>query len=179
MNLKIPDNLVLAYSGGSDSSFALHFLSQARRRQIRCVHINHGTALSQTFEDHCKKTCERLNIKLDIHRIKGSNEAEWHRMRYKIFNSYNIPVITAHNRNDNAENVIMFGHKIMPEYNNIIRPFLNFDKKFINKYLKYHNITWVCDPTNHDTSFTLRNKVRKHLNDLLASGCPLFKVLDV
>lgn len=163
----LPRELYLACSGGSDSMFALHFLSRARRK-IRLVYFHHKTE----FGEKCLHFLRKLPYTLCIGYLEGekpkqySLEEWWSIERNKFFQNFD-PIITAHHLNDQAETQFMaylhggkgINRRIHYKNGNIIRPFLNVSKEVILDYLNRHNIHYLDDPSNTDTRFT-RNLIR-------------------
>ena len=65
--------ICVSLSGGVDSIVLLYALNQCLRKScsIRAIHINHNLAKhSQSWADFCKKTCDQIQIQIDIHSVK-------------------------------------------------------------------------------------------------------------
>ncbi|VEI74432.1 tRNA(Ile)-lysidine synthase [Serratia fonticola] len=67
--------LLLAFSGGLDSSVLLHLLVLLRQQQpdisLRAVHVHHG--LSRFADDwvaHCQQQCERWQVPLVVQHVQ-------------------------------------------------------------------------------------------------------------
>jgi tRNA(Ile)-lysidine synthetase-like protein len=156
----IPHDLILACSGGVDSMAVLHFLLNSRRN-VSLIHINHSTPMANVYQ-YCVSTVAKMyDIKLDIYKIQGNNENEWREKRYEIFESCSKNVITCHHYDDNLETQVMRKQFIPHKRGNIIRPFLNVKKQELIDYAIYHNLHWVEDPTNHDSEYCERNRIRE------------------
>lgn len=121
----MPDSVLVAYSGGADSSLALHLMndwSNENGVKIYAAHINHGIRGDEALRDreHCRTECEKLGVRLfildaDVPSIAAetgkSIEEAARDVRYgffeKIMRENNIPVLfTAHNADDNLETII-------------------------------------------------------------------------
>lgn len=177
---QVPDKVGLAFSGGSDSMFALDMLL-ATGKEITLYHFYHGTGLfADQSLDFVSDTAKKYNIKLIVGTrketdVKGKRSPEefFRDIRYSFLNSYAQEIITAHNLDDCVESYVMGclhgTPRIMPFRNkNIIRPFLLVKKVEINERLKDRNLIYMTDPTNTDFKYR-RNIVRhKMMSDILA-----------
>lgn len=183
-------SVLLAYSGGADSSVLLHLLVKARKKygfSLTCVHVNHMIRANEADrdEDFCKRTCDSLGIPLivvkkDVPSLAASQgqglEEAAREFRYRVFDEIcqrlDIKTVaTAHNATDNAETVIFnlcrgSGIKgasgIAPVRDNIIRPILLSDKEQILEYAAQNGIEFVYDSTNSDSAYT-RNFIRAEI----------------
>lgn len=118
--------VLLAYSGGADSSALLHLLSDDAKTngfKLHASHFNHGIRGEEADRDaeFCKNTCEKLGIPFylgsaDIPSLAkesgNSIEAEAREQRYaffeKIMRENNIPIlVTAHHAEDQIESVML------------------------------------------------------------------------
>ena len=65
--------LVVAYSGGLDSTVLLHALAAlplARAQGLRALHVHHGLhADADAWAAHCERVCVGLGIRLDVLRV--------------------------------------------------------------------------------------------------------------
>lgn len=190
------DHIIIGVSGGADSIALLHFLCSIRNESIRnnnsdnnnlsltAVHINHGMRGDESDEDtnFVINFCKSLNIDLkcfyfDIYKesksLSLSIEETARIFRYdtfnKVLNDLNADKIAvAHNKNDNAETIIMRFYRgsgikglsgIPIKRDNIIRPLINCERSTIEQYCKDNNILYRDDSTNFLEIYT-RNKVR-------------------
>ena len=65
--------ICVSLSGGVDSIVLLYALNQCVSKvcSIRAIHINHNLVKdSQSWADFCKKTCDQIQIQIDIHSVK-------------------------------------------------------------------------------------------------------------
>ena len=72
--IDLSKNILIAYSGGPDSTALLHLLSTVdlnEKAKIKAIHINHNLSKHSDFwEKHCIKQCAHLNINLIIESVK-------------------------------------------------------------------------------------------------------------
>jgi len=191
--IKPGESVLVGVSGGPDSVCLLHVLNDLYRsgslniEKIYASHVNHmlrGTEADMD-EAYVKELCSRLGIELfsisiDVKKIsrdrglsieEGAREA-----RYGWFKSLaeqigNCKIAVAHNRNDQAETIIMNiirgtgidGLKGMDfKRGNIIRPLLNIGRDEIETYCRIYNLNPRIDSSNLESVYT-RNKVRLEL----------------
>lgn len=200
MNFKLthelPENCIVAVSGGVDSLSALHFLNRVEGRVKRVIHVNHATGVfAQDAESLVRKVCERDKINLTVRRIREhrgegeSQENHWRDQRYRFFwdenSRYNLPIVLAHNMDDCLENYIqstmVAGHLGTIPYRHgcCIRPFRLWKRRDIEKYAQYHEIKWLDDPANQDSDHFLRAKVRRHVAPRIRNLNPgVYNVLE-
>lgn len=167
----IPNNPVIALSGGVDSMAVADFI--ARSRSVRCAFFHHGTAASQEGFMLVASYCQHRGWPLSLGRITSpkekveSPEEFWRNQRYSWLDSLNAPIITAHHLDDCVETYLwsmMHGTaKVIPyRRNNVIRPFLLTPKEELVDWAKRNNVPWVEDSSNKDLKYT-RNYVRHEL----------------
>ena len=188
--LDIDDNIVIGVSGGHDSMTLLYVLESLKdelKFNIYVAHINHGVRGSESDgdEDYVKSICKKLNIPFYSHKTNMDEYAKKHKLtseeagreiRYYFFRKIlkelgGGKIAVAHNKNDQAETLIMRfirgtgidGLRGM-EYKNgdIIRPLLDIDRSYIEKYCDDNGITPRIDKTNFQPIYG-RNKVRLEL----------------
>ena len=125
---KLPQNtpVLLALSGGADSSALLHVLNDDAQKNgytLHAAHFNHGIRGEEAERDadFCKNICASLNIpfhlgKADVPTLAKENgnsvEAEAREQRYaffeRIMRENGIPILaTAHHAEDQAETVLL------------------------------------------------------------------------
>jgi len=187
------DGVVAAISGGSDSVCMLHLLCRVRENmgiKIYVAHINHMIRPTASRDEaFVKNLCEKWNIPFySLHKNvaeiakqeKISTELCGRNIRYAFFEEVlnktgSRAVLTAHNKNDNAETFLMHLLRgsgsgglsgILPVRDNICRPLLDFTKEEIENYLKEHNVPWVEDETNALSLYT-RNIIRNEIMPLI------------
>ena len=189
--IKKGDKVLAAISGGADSVCMLHILNRLKQDlkfTLFCAHVNHGLRGETADRDErfVKDLCKELKIpffcgRFDVNKIadeeKLTVEEAGRKVRYSFFeklkNEHGIQKIaTAHNKNDNAETVLMriirgtgidglSGISYVRE-DGVIRPILDLSRAQIEEYLKENNLSFCTDETNLDNNFT-RNKIRNEL----------------
>jgi tRNA(Ile)-lysidine synthase len=181
------EGVVAGVSGGPDSVCLLHVLHSLKDRlkiKLYAVHINHMLRGSEADadEEYTAALCESLGIPLktvrkDIAKVAASTgsslEEAGREIRYDEFRKAASAVgaskiAVAHNRNDQAETVMM--HIIRGtgtaglsgmEYmrGDIIRPLLETGRDEIDRYCLEAGLSPRTDSSNLEQDFT-RNKVR-------------------
>ncbi len=188
------DKVLLAFSGGPDSVFALHFFQKFRKKysiDLSAVHFNHGLRGAESDNDQkfAKQFCDKLgvtfiskkiNVKTFAKTNKFSIEEAARILRYKelemllLKNGYD-KIVTAHNLSDNTETVILnllsgtagSGLSGIPiKRSNIIRPVLCVTKSEIVEYLSKNKIEFRKDSSNLNNDFK-RNFLRNKILPLL------------
>ncbi len=181
----IPDDCIVAISGGADSVAILHFISRSRKKVSAAI-FDHGTGLHSTTFPMVKELCDKLGIELfvgtisDIDHGKKSPEEHWRDERYKWLESFNKPIITGHNLDDNIETYLWsFANgnaKFIPNIRNdiVYRPFLAVSHQEMVDYCVKNNLQYHDDPSNKDEKYT-RSKVRYGLKPEIEKINPGFR----
>lgn len=176
------DRVLIAFSGGSDSTALLHILYELSKKtdfSIAAAHVNH--CLRDTAERDmifAEKLCKKLDIpfysktcdvKKEAAKQKMSEELYARKIRYDFFSSLGFDKIaTAHNKNDSAETILFHflrgssinGLSGIPyRRGNIIRPLLDVKKEDIETFCYDNNFEFVTDETNLKPIYT-RNILR-------------------
>ncbi len=200
--LKKGDRVLAAVSGGADSVCMLHVLHKLRDKlnfKLYCAHLNHGIRgeAAEKDEKFVINLCENLGIKVfvehaDVLKLaedkKLTVEEAGRQARYEFFSSVCAEnkinkTATAHNRNDNAETVLMRilrgtgieglkGIAYVRE-DGIIRPMLNISRTEIEEYCKKNGLSFCTDETNLDNEYTrnkIRNKIIPYIEETLESS---------
>ena len=168
--------------------YICHDLNQQGLLQgsLSAIHINHSlNKESDHWEDHCKIFCEERNIPLQSHGInidvkKSGLESAARNARYKIFKDAlqsNDQLLMAHHADDVAETILFrlfrgtgldglqgpMKKRALGE-GVLLRPWLDYTKTDLNKYLSTNDIKFISDETNfednQDRNF-IRNEVLK------------------
>jgi tRNA(Ile)-lysidine synthase len=179
--------VLLAYSGGGDSTALFELLLKYREiypLDLHVAHVDHGwREESQEEALRLKARCpvpfhlERLEIDIKA----GNLEDRCRQLRLAFFNQVYQEIgaealVMAHHANDQAETVlkrIFEGgplHGLLPdrliEGMRVLRPLLGVQKKELLAYLDREGVPYFTDSTNEDERF-LRGKMRKTIIPLL------------
>ena len=185
------DKVLAAVSGGADSVCMLHILNSLKNDldiELYCAHINHGLRGDAADSDELfvKSLCRSLDIPFFSKTIDVAKMAEENKLtveeagriaRYSFFDELKMQyglskIATAHNKNDNAETVLM---RIIRgtgvdglcgiayvRGDGVIRPILDVSRKEIEEYCTDNSLDFCTDATNADNDYT-RNKIRNQL----------------
>ena len=167
---KLPRECVVACSGGADSMAALSFLTNHTKRNVTVAYFDHGTEFGTQAKTFVQDFCSFNGLSLTIGSINSEKpkdeswEEYWRNQRYRFLHSFDLPVITAHNLNDQIETWLFTGFhgnsRLIPYQNkNVIRPFMLTLKSELIEWCKFKNVPWLEDPSNQNTNF-MRNKIR-------------------
>jgi tRNA(Ile)-lysidine synthase len=183
--------IVVAFSGGVDSTVLTHAL-QRRRRQLgslRLIHVDHGLqAASADWSRHCSRLSREWKIPLVVRQAKvvvargESLEAAARDARYELLGrelQAGEILVTAQHQDDQAETLLLqlfrgagvAGLAAMPSQapfaaGRIVRPLLSETRAGIEAYARHHRLDWVEDPSNHSERFG-RNFLRHRVMPLL------------
>ena len=182
------DKIVVGVSGGPDSITLLSILNEIKNDSnisfdIVVAHVNHQIRENAKLDEaYVIEFCKKINVKCyvlkeDVKKIaeieKRGLEETGRKIRYKFFEeimkkTLSNKIAIAHNKNDNAETIIMniirgTGTKgligIEPKNGNIIRPLIEIDRQDIEIYCKQKQLNPRHDESNDDNIYT-RNKIR-------------------
>ncbi len=169
--------LLLAVSGGADSTALLHFFARSGRAKFGCrlavAHINHGLRPAASADEAfvaalCAEydlPLHRLNLDPSKKPARESTEMWARRERYRFFAEAADTcgahfVLTAHHRDDLVETVLQRLHRGtgprglagIPFQRNpgILRPFLNRSHRELLVYLEMLQAPWREDESNLD-----------------------------
>lgn len=181
--------LVLAFSGGMDSSVLLHALAGMQCR-VSLVHVHHGL---QTCADdwvlHVEQQAKHYGIECYIERVQVpsvSRRGLEDRARVARYQALwrNVPdggvLLTAHHQRDQAETLLMrllrgagvkglsaiHAEQGYDQGRVLYRPLLSIPYETLLAYAQRHQLTWVEDPTNQ-LDIALRNEIRHELLPLM------------
>lgn len=172
LGLQKEDKVLIAYSGGPDSTFLLYnALSYFKTIEIAYVNYHDSEFTekeTKIIDEFCKNhhlNINVLNVNLHYTSIDFENKARKIRYNYfkKIILNKNLKgVLVAHHKNDDAETYLMqvqrnsivntYGLSKINKIHNILvyRPLLNCTKEEIIEYLNKKNIEFFDDPTNYN-----------------------------
>ncbi len=188
-----PDaRLVVAFSGGLDSTVLLHWLASqptVRERGLRAVHIDHQLqADSAHWAAHCRQQCTALGIALEVIPVEvnhdGSGpEAAARRARWRAFeqgiDADSEVLALAHHQDDQAETLLLrlfrgagpAGLAAMHRWSvrrsglRIWRPLLDLPRQTLSNWAREQRLTWIEDPSNQSQQFD-----RNHLRHAVMPG---------
>lgn len=195
--------LAVGFSGGADSTALLAACALRWPGQVVAFHVHHGLqAAADGFEQHCRSTCERLGVRLIVHRVDArhaqgeSPEDAARRARYAAFAEMARSgeggvavrsVALGHHADDQVETLLLAlsrgaglpGLAAMPAHAqrnglDIYRPLLGVGGAEIREWLAGRDLRWVEDPTNDDARYT-RNRIRSVLLPALEQAFPQFR----
>jgi tRNA(Ile)-lysidine synthase len=194
--------LVVALSGGADSTAMLLACAQRWPGQVRAVHIHHGLqAAADQFAQHCETLCARWQVPLVVHHVQAqhasgeSPEEAARNARYTGIENVLTQhwggglrnVLLAQHADDQAETVLLAlsrgaglpGLAAMPAQRtrgdiHLHRPWLALPGALVRPWLQAQGQTWCEDPTNQDTRYT-RNRIRAELLPVWDKLFPSFR----
>lgn len=158
--------------------------------ELIVAHVNHMIREeSDSEKEYVESVCNKLRLpfyylKEDVEALakkeKLSVEACGRKVRYDFFDKIKkktkaTKIATAHNLDDNVETILLniirgcglkglIGMNFW--HNDIIRPLLTIEKKYILEYNIYQNLKPCFDNTNNENIY-LRNKIRNILIPLI------------
>ena len=191
--------VLCAVSGGADSMCLLHWLHALqgeRGFQLYAAHFEHGIRGEESLRDAAftEEQCRKLGVPFTLGRGDvpawaaegkiGLEEAA-RELRYRFLEETADRlgcdrIATAHNRNDNAETLIMnlcrgSGTRglagIPPVRGKLIRPLLTTDRAEIEAFLTENGVPHVEDSSNRDDGLT-RNRIRHQILPMLEEMNP-------
>ena len=194
-NVKLPRQtpLVVAYSGGVDSTVLLQAVIAYREQfdsPIHAVHVHHG--LSDNADDwarHCELQCRLEDVEFHQYRVavdtgnRKSLEAEARKVRYnallEVCDQIDGVLLLGQHAEDQLETVLLqlkrgagpqglagMGEVQYRGDRLIMRPMLALEKAEILAYAEEEMLQWVEDESNQQNSFDrnfLRNEIIPHL----------------
>lgn len=191
--------VLCAVSGGADSMCLLHWLRQLRQERrfaLYAAHFEHGIRGDESLRDagFAEEQCRKLEIPFTLGkgdvpafaaRQKIGLEEAARILRYRFLDETADRlgcdrIATAHNRNDNAETMLMnlcrgSGTRglagIPPVRGRLIRPLLQTDRAEIEAWLQENGIPHIEDSSNQEDG-NLRNRIRHQMIPMLEEMNP-------
>jgi tRNA(Ile)-lysidine synthase len=150
----------------------LDFLRNGRYNPI-VLNFHHGTEFGREARRFLRKKCKEFELPFVTHAIDErlgygeSKEAFWRKNRYRFFESFEGPIVTAHHLDDATEWWIFSSlhgkGKLIPYQNgNVIRPFLLTPKEEILSWAERKSVEYLDDPANEDEKY-MRSIVRHRI----------------
>ncbi|HEX4911340.1 MAG TPA: tRNA lysidine(34) synthetase TilS [Permianibacter sp.] len=186
-----PPNLVVAYSGGRDSTVLLHLafaFAQKHQLGLRAIHVNHQLqTAAEAFVRHCQHECATLAIPLevvtlDVARTDKGLEADAREARYAAFATRlqaNDILLLGQHADDQLETLLLqllrgagpLGLACMPASapfaaGQLCRPLLSVRREALAALAFARGWRWIDDPSNEDHSLA-RNRLRSELMPVL------------
>jgi tRNA(Ile)-lysidine synthase len=186
--------IVIGLSGGPDSVYLLHWLTQHTQATIVAAHLDHEWR-KDSYKDvqFCEQLCKDLGVtfvskkasELEIQvKPNGSQEEVGRKLRRYYFEQlaaeHNADAIAlGHHADDQLETFFIrlirgsttHGLACMKERDGLYwRPLLNIKKSEVLEWLKEHKKEYLQDPTNESDKY-LRNRIRSKI-------VPAFKASD-
>jgi len=192
-------NILVAFSGGLDSTVLLHQLVYLRERtpdlQLRAIHVHHGiSANADAWVEHCQQVCTDWQVPLMVTRVtladdgKGT-EAHAREARYQAFREALRPgevLVTAQHIDDQCETLLLAlkrgsgpaGLSAMANDSEfagtrLLRPLLNEPRISLEYWAVSHQLSWIEDESNQDDAYD-RNFLRLRVVPLLTERWPHF-----
>ncbi len=176
--------LLVAFSGGSDSTALLHLLSRMGKHPLLALHVHHGIRGAEADADaaFCADFCASRGIPFRLARVDVPAYAKRNRLgieesarilRYAALRRCLTEegfdyIATAHNASDQVETVLMHLTRgsglnglcgMQARRDDLIRPLLAVGKAEIEAYCADQGLSYVVDSSNLDMAMT-RNAIR-------------------
>jgi len=184
------DHILLAYSGGPDSTCLLSLLQALREEipfSVSLAHLNHGLRASAAADEaFVRQMAQRFCLPLVIRRVKVRSYARRHRLnleeagrqlRYTFLEETRqklraTKIATGHTMDDQAETFLLRLFRgsgprglagIYPQTERkVIRPLLGLRRHQVETYLKEIGLPFCLDESNLDRRYR-RNRLRLEL----------------
>lgn len=188
-----PSRIVVAFSGGLDSSALLHALKQVHGERVHALHIHHGLqSEADAWALHCSSVCQARSIPIQVLRVQVAEdgrgmEAAAREARHGAFASQldaGDILALAHHQDDQAETFLLRalrgsgpdGLSAMSAWQMRgdawhWRPWLNVPRVELEEYARQHSLKWIEDPSNTELRFD-RNYLRHSVMPLLRDRWP-------
>ncbi|MEW6119896.1 MAG: tRNA lysidine(34) synthetase TilS [Pseudomonadota bacterium] len=189
--------LLLALSGGLDSTTLLHILAPLRSEQafeLAAVHVHHGLSPNaDAWADFCTRLCAAHEVPLRVEHVQVDRadpagiEAAARRERHRAFERCEADfLLTAHHLDDQAETFLLQalrgagprGLAAMAECQHRsgermvrLRPLLGVSRADLLEAARAAGLAWVEDESNLDTRYR-RNALRQEILPRLALHVP-------
>lgn len=191
--------ILVAFSGGLDSTVLLHQLVQWRAQQptlsLRAIHIHHGLSVhADAWVAHCEAVCAQWQVPLVVERVTLADaglgiEAHARQARYQAFADALLPgevLATAQHLDDQCETFLLAlkrgsgpaGLSAMAEISafagtQLIRPLLTQTRAALEQWARQYQLRWIEDESNQDDAYD-RNFLRLQVLPLLQQRWPHF-----
>jgi len=193
-----PPLLVIAYSGGVDSSlllYAAHRFREHTTTPVHALHVHHGLSPNaDAWARHCEIEANKLKIPITVSHVTVDNgarkslEAEARDARYHVLHEYcqthNGILCLGQHGEDQLETVLLqlkrgagpqglagMGAKQWRNGVLSLRPMLTLSKQAILECASLLGLSWVDDESNADNRYD-RNFLRNDILPLLTQRWP-------
>ena len=197
-NLAIDTPLVVAFSGGVDSSVLFHAAVSLRDQkggELHAVHVHHGLSdNADAWARHCELQCRLSDVNFHLATVevaqenRTSLEAQARKARYeallRVCKDVNGVLLLGQHAEDQLETVLLqlkrgagpqglaaMGEATYRDGVLVLRPMLSLEKQSIVQYAKQESIAWVEDESNAQNSFD-RNFLRNDIIPQLVARWP-------
>ncbi len=189
--------IILAVSGGGDSTALAWFFHKYYDGEFMIAHVNHNLRGEDAERDEAfvKNLASEMQVEFAAKKVSvGENilpgesvESAGRRIRHSVLvefakNSGVRYVALAHNRDDLAETVLFnilrgsgirgsVGIPEISEFSGVkfFRPLMAFRREFLREFLRVRGLSWREDVSNQDSKYT-RNFLRLELLPLIAKN---------
>ncbi|MCT4710941.1 tRNA lysidine(34) synthetase TilS [Enterobacteriaceae bacterium H11S18] len=193
-------NLLVALSGGLDSTVLLHQLVTLRdtlapELQLRAMHVHHGLSPNaDEWVQHCQRLCASWDVPLEVAHVQLADdgqgtEAQARAARYQALSRALLPgevLLTAQHQDDQCETFLLAlkrgsgpaGLAAMPAEldfsgTTLLRPLLGQSRAELERWAEAHLLTWIEDESNQDDAYD-RNFLRLRVLPVLQQRWPHF-----
>ncbi|WP_308167109.1 MULTISPECIES: tRNA lysidine(34) synthetase TilS [Symbiopectobacterium] len=191
--------VLVAYSGGLDSSVLLHMLYQLMQQRsdivVRAAYVHHGLSThAERWAQHCMHTCQQWDIPCSVLPVtvdarERGVEAAAREARYQALRQHLLPeevLLTAQHLDDQSETFLLalkrgsgpaglsaMGATGQLGANRLLRPLLGVARAQLEDYAHHYRLTWVEDESNCDARYD-RNFLRLQILPQLKQRWPSF-----
>ncbi len=196
--------VTLALSGGVDSVVLLDLLSKLSRPlgfSLSAIHINHQISPhASDWADFCSHLCAQKQVPIQIKKVRVARrsgqglEAAARAARYRVFAELESDfLLLAHHLDDQVETLMqnllrgsgLLGASGMPEIRlqallgegqhlTLFRPLLAVPRSLLLAYAQQHDLKWIEDESNTDTTFA-RNFLRHEVLPIIEQRFPAYR----
>ncbi|MCL4747407.1 MAG: tRNA lysidine(34) synthetase TilS, partial [Burkholderiaceae bacterium] len=192
-----PARLVVAFSGGLDSTVLLHAAARVLGAdRIVAAHVHHGLqAAADAWPAHCAREARALGVAYRCLRLapapaSGANLEAWAReQRYRALARLArrvgaVAILTAHHADDQVETMLMrlargtgidglsgIAARATLGGATVIRPLLDLPRACLAEHARIYGLRWIEDPSNRDLGRT-RNAIRHRVLPALEAAVP-------
>lgn len=191
--------VLVAYSGGLDSSVLLHMLYQLMQQRsdivVRAAYVHHGLSIhAERWAQHCMHICQQWHIPCAVLPVtvdarERGIEAAAREARYQALRQHLLPeevLLTAQHLDDQSETFLLalkrgsgpaglsaMGATGQLGANRLLRPLLGVSRAQLEDYARHYRLTWVEDESNGDARYD-RNFLRLQVLPQLKQRWPSF-----